>query len=92
MKVVATNFSLALHILFCKRVCCLFVNSFSSVNNFRSWLEEEEERRGVEEKKKVRERESQSRFEKKKRGELRQSATFLIVTSSPTSLLGLLLR
>ena len=87
MKVVATNFSLALHILFCKRVCCFFVNSFSSVNNFRSWLEEEEGERGVVEKKKLK-REKAKAGLRKKRGELRQSATFLIVTSSsPTSLL-----
>ena len=88
MKVVATNFSLALHILFCKRVCCFFVNSFSSVNNFRSWLEEEGER-GVVEKKKLK-REKAKAGLRKKRGELRQSATFLIVTSSSTT--SLLLR
>ena len=84
MKVVATNFSLALHILFCKRVCCFFVNSFSSVNNFRSWLEEEEGERGVVEKKKLK-REKAKAGLRKKRGELRQSATFLIVTSSTSS-------
>ena len=67
MKVVATNFSLALHILFCKIVCCFFVNSFSSVNNFRSWLEEEEGERGVVEKKKLKREKAKAGLRKKKR-------------------------